>query len=35
VTCNILMPPKMTAAKARQIADYLGRVEAHYMADAA
>jgi hypothetical protein len=33
LTCvgdNILMPPKMTAAKAQQIADYLQRVEDHY-----
>ncbi len=35
VACNILMPPKMTAGKAREIADYLQRVEDHYGREAA
>jgi ribosomal protein L37E len=30
VGCNILMPPKMTAGKAREIASYLTRVEDFY-----
>ena len=38
LTCvndNILMPPKLTAAKAREIADYLERVEIFYERQAA
>lgn len=38
LTCvgdNILMPPKMTAHKARQIADYLERVDDFYSRTAA
>lgn len=30
VSCNILMPPKLTPEKARQIAAYLTRVEEYY-----
>jgi hypothetical protein len=30
VSCNILMPPKMTAHTARLIANYLERVESYY-----